>query len=927
MVQRKVVNKLGVQAESSKKYTASEKRPTALKPCYQHQDSKNKGGGEMKKKMKKSRSFKFLDIESLRPPPRRDQSRFKKLPAIDESSITASQKKTLLPVKTPDGSPNYMKPTSSSDARKESLHLQVSPQPQTSDKNRSPKNFSCSKPSSGLKPMKVLKRNSSLKPVRPSMKKSYGVGLYHPKLNAGRTTCSSTLKESKFPTYVDLHPEGTELEGTSVLKVCPYTYCSLNGHLHTASPPLKHFLSARRRFLKTQKSMKLKTMSSPRQKNSSKRKKEVDTGQMGFDGDPVLEVYTNFFVEIFAKPREENAESENYSDAKARENAPEFNSSETAEVFKEELSDGDDDEIPPPCSSESTETNMEDDGVVESQSNNTLGQNIGLFIAEMDVSMKFPEDTESEQEVEVWDTDNLAGWIETDQEKTSYECCKETENLREEGMDQDKSVSDATDMDWKEEGAPDFDDGIDYSAFSEGGSVSLTDHAPGNEDSHDLADDPDDSVRANEVLEEAIILQVQKEDAESFITLFEGEDENSMIYEVCGAANGLNHNQPAAAETKSRCQYNEIAVLNTEESDAPNDKQNGTIDSTSFTDFAGDPIEAGDENATKPEQENDFMYEYAPVGDDTEGGLDQPTCATGLRSLEHYPETEQGEVKRHHSSDNQHSDTDLKSPELNGLDDSNDLLKIQISGFFETGQDTANAGHKNTDGEVFQCDDGSINQENRCREEAAIDRSSITTDQVKLGYDYIATSTCFEESDHTEIYGFSSADDCIRTSDKIQLEDKTMVEAEETYAKPNIKSPEKDEAITNAGSDSNKPLPETFSNLKWKTNKVSKRPIENYHLLKKFNPRPPRYLLPEPNPEAEKVDLRHQMMDERKNVEEWMIDYALQQTVTKLIPARKRRVALLVEAFETVMPLPKYEAHPQHPAASYTHARPIQACS
>ncbi|CAN1160468.1 Calmodulin binding protein PICBP, partial [Linum perenne] len=51
--------------------------------------------------------------------------------------------------------------------------------------------------------------------------------------------------------------------------------------------------------------------------------------------------------------------------------------------------------------------------------------------------------------------------------------------------------------------------------------------------------------------------------------------------------------------------------------------------------------------------------------------------------------------------------------------------------------------------------------------------------------------------------------------------------------------------------------------------------------------------------EGEKVDLKHQMMDERRNSEEWMIHPSLQQTVTKLATARKRKVALLVEAFKT----------------------------
>ncbi|CAH9102647.1 unnamed protein product [Cuscuta europaea] len=55
----------------------------------------------------------------------------------------------------------------------------------------------------------------------------------------------------------------------------------------------------------------------------------------------------------------------------------------------------------------------------------------------------------------------------------------------------------------------------------------------------------------------------------------------------------------------------------------------------------------------------------------------------------------------------------------------------------------------------------------------------------------------------------------------------------------------------------------------------------------------------------EKVELRNQMIDERNKAEQWMLDYAVQNIVTKLTPARKRRVAMLVEAFEAVVPLPQ----------------------
>ncbi|KAI3811734.1 hypothetical protein L1987_21463 [Smallanthus sonchifolius] len=57
--------------------------------------------------------------------------------------------------------------------------------------------------------------------------------------------------------------------------------------------------------------------------------------------------------------------------------------------------------------------------------------------------------------------------------------------------------------------------------------------------------------------------------------------------------------------------------------------------------------------------------------------------------------------------------------------------------------------------------------------------------------------------------------------------------------------------------------------------------------------------------EEERVDLRRQMMDERKKAEQWMLDYAVQHIVTKLTPTRKKRVSMLVEAFEAVVPFPE----------------------
>ncbi|KAL0359592.1 UNVERIFIED_CONTAM: Calmodulin binding protein PICBP [Sesamum angustifolium] len=99
---------------------------------------------------------------------------------------------------------------------------------------------------------------------------------------------------------------------------------------------------------------------------------------------------------------------------------------------------------------------------------------------------------------------------------------------------------------------------------------------------------------------------------------------------------------------------------------------------------------------------------------------------------------------------------------------------------------------------------------------------------------------------------------------------------------------------------SEKKAPKHWSNLKkWI---LLQRFIRELEKVRKFNPRKPRHLPLNPDPEAEKVNLRPQTVDERKNAEEWMLDYALRQAVSQLAPTQKRKVALLVKAFETVVP-------------------------
>lgn len=84
---------------------------------------------------------------------------------------------------------------------------------------------------------------------------------------------------------------------------------------------------------------------------------------------------------------------------------------------------------------------------------------------------------------------------------------------------------------------------------------------------------------------------------------------------------------------------------------------------------------------------------------------------------------------------------------------------------------------------------------------------------------------------------------------------------------------------------------------------MRKKRNEEVEITREFNTRPPNFHPKKPAQDTEKVSLQLQIINERKNAEEWRIDYAMQQAISKLSLTGKRKVALLVEAFKTVMPL------------------------
>ncbi|XP_058758670.1 calmodulin binding protein PICBP [Vicia villosa] len=292
MVQRKVPNKPSIQTQhviKSDKFSTNMKLSSSSSSSsssshHQNHDEKTK----LSKKMKKSNSTKLSHLETL------------------QLQTTPLSRKTTTTTK--DVSPNYMKPTSSSQSKKELFHVSLRKTQSCSvSKNLATKfssDYSCKKPSLSL--VRTLTKTTSFKGSRNSPRKST------------RATCSSTLKDSNFPSYLELNHGGTELEGSSVMRVCSYSYCSLNGHHHHHGdnlPPLKTFVASRRRVLKR---VKLEALSprSPRSRRLKAMcevgKKDCDVEQNVFDEKPECdEIDMDFFLEIYASERkDEKSEGE-----------------------------------------------------------------------------------------------------------------------------------------------------------------------------------------------------------------------------------------------------------------------------------------------------------------------------------------------------------------------------------------------------------------------------------------------------------------------------------------------------------------------------------------------------------------------------------------------------------------------------------------
>ncbi|XP_004507519.1 uncharacterized protein [Cicer arietinum] len=298
MVQRKGCSKLGIQVD----HVRSDKSVANLKLAYSQRQNGTSIGNDGMKKMKKSSSIKLSGSETLQSlPPRKSLSQSTKLLPFHIPTIAATPQKHNKPLFR--SLPNYIKPTCSSDAKKELLPVSLQNKQGGSDGKNLPQKVSLknSKSSyvsnkktaksmsrlSSVNLVKTLTKTLSFKPSTTCPRKST-MAVLCADINApDRATCSSILKDSKYPAYLVHNLRGSESKEALIIKVCPYTYCSLNGNHHDPLPQFNHIMSTRRCLLKTQKSKK---MEAPQKlKVPCETRKDFDIEQIVFDGIPACD--------------------------------------------------------------------------------------------------------------------------------------------------------------------------------------------------------------------------------------------------------------------------------------------------------------------------------------------------------------------------------------------------------------------------------------------------------------------------------------------------------------------------------------------------------------------------------------------------------------------------------------------------------------
>lgn len=683
--------------------------------------SKSSGGTELQRKLKKSRSMKKASFEGSSLSMRSRESGYQASPHTSESSFSSNgqiRKKSRAPNPKPVFSGN--------------------------------KSVRIITRTSSLKPMKVLTKMGTFKSKKNSMGRCCNTCQFWDS-SMRKATCSSTLKNSKFPVSLELHPGGHESERTSIMKVCRYTYCSLHGHHHNDSPPLKRFISTKRRLLKTQKTMK-RDSQFLKGSRSGNMKKGIQKNKMVHNGDPAARKSRRAI-----SPIEEKA-------------GRDF----TVDIYAE-----------PEATSNAVATSG--------------GQDEGLSDFDYDAEMLHSERSQPH-------------------------------------------IYEATDMKRREER-----------------SVSSNHH----------------DEEANSIL----IDDMYNADSESFGENFKA---NCLIVEPPDG-----YRRPILDRFVESTGSNSVVSSDTDHEPMEEEITGGEEKKGCSNDVEG-KMQFKNQKYIRMWR---LLYKHAVVGID-------------------------GKVEKQHHLDGVDSEEQVE--------DGNNLLGMNNSSssedFSEATEDTAKESHDayQQRNELSQIDAIKLVQD-------AVDNILLQDFQDNSTDDQSTTSSTSSDQEllgksHDE-GGDRSMSDSSEPAKDSMIQDKKRI-----WLNINtISTPKDEKTASEVGNKSDKKMLKGWSNLKKII--LLKRFVKAVEKVRNFKPREPRYLSLKPDPEAEKASLRHQTTDKRKNTEEWMLDHALQQVISKLAPAQKQKVAMLVEAFEKVLPLQEIETSQRSNAAVCTRTNPIQSCN
>ncbi|TXG70274.1 hypothetical protein EZV62_005209 [Acer yangbiense] len=684
----------------------------------------------------------------------------------------------------------------------------------SNDQNRKDANYSTSdssvrvlKKTSSLRPQRILTKTASLKSKRPTRKKCTQVSEI-PDSNVERPTCSSTLKDNKFPHQVEAKTGGGESGGHPAMKVCTYTYCSLHGHRHGNLPPLKRFVSMRRRLLKKQKSMKLESRSTTKAKRSTDRRIGTQTSQIVCNGD--------------------SADKEAIQGNIA-------NSPVSEKVFKPGL--------------------------------NRAGRHSG--------EDKHMGDCENLAETLLGETSSHPHDVSFEQHKTSDSLTTKPETQ------------------------------VAFSAVqetSEEGQIAAS-------STHSRDDEPILSVDRHKFTKA------------SLPELKDSIQCDNLSFKLDGIVSSSNKEVPMDAIVRQEANGDSAASLNLEVFKDNSESNIEVVAASSTTRVTGK------EKNEIFEPDNTFLEGNSPAGDSTLNSTTDEPHKIQMENRKYkgfwgliYQHMKSGiaeEVETELPLDGKDKDEQVKDD--NALLQKQESVSCQsLSGTDQNiGMGECDAGDQKF--ELWQSDAVKLVQEAFDKILSEIPDNSA--DDQSISSDITSEEDLLEKnhSDGGE-RSITSSFECTKESVK-QIPEESEVEAVDV----NSKTSEEEKAASKQENKSSQQISKNWSNLKKVI--ILKRFVKALEKVKDFNPRKPRFLPVDPDPETEKVNLRHQTVDERKNADEWMLDYALRQVISKLAPAQKRKVDLLVQAFETVTPPTDFKTRLRFNAESSSLATPVQACT